>query len=193
MKGYTEDGTGLILSEAELREMQREAHAVVKYYSKGVDLICTKCQCPIATYHRTKNGPHHLKCPSEELCAMQENDPFDFLICLNCQTRWENVQRDHPEVWAASQRATAEAPLRCPKCTTGLDFGQALAAMRAGKRVRRSEWVANDELSLWVAILKHPEDGELQVWAVDGELKIEWEEWMHPARDILAVDWEVCE
>ena len=26
-------------------------------------MTCTKCRQPIAMYHRTGNGPHHLACP----------------------------------------------------------------------------------------------------------------------------------
>lgn len=71
--------------------------------------------------------------------------------------------------------------------TSDLDFGAALQAMRAGKRVRRAAWLPTGHLEL---------DGEKQfmIWPGDcDECSWDWTADDSCTEDILAADWQVCE
>ncbi len=150
MKTY-DPATELLLTEAELLAMQREpgegAQTVVDYYSKGTELICTKCHKPIATYHRTKSGPHHLTCPSEFTIFERHSHPattgpisgLDFGEALRHMREGKRVRRNHDKGGWGERRYWFYMAENGALCfyTRGLEAG--LASISA-EDIRATDW-----------------------------------------------------
>lgn len=114
-----------------------------------------------------------------------ERDPLAFVMCLRCQSRFTPYD-DDPEPYRVAQLATETNPFECPKCNKNMDFGQALLAMRQGKRVRREDWSEGSYLII------DNEDREFIFQSGDcDDCRWSWEVSDDFFSDIIATDWEV--
>lgn len=87
--------------------------------------------------------------------------------------------------------------------TTGLNFGQAIEALKSGKRVARTGWNGK---GMWLEIVQgdyyNPNSNDASMFAL-GYTKLPWTgmktaddcfvPWLASQTDILAEDWQIVE
>ncbi len=73
-----------------------------------------------------------------------------------------------------------------------MNFGQALEALKAGKRVRRAVWVASNVNALLVVLSPEGPQGPVPKFIGVGYGRA-WTRWTPEPDALLAEDWEIAE